>query len=225
MVGGIGVLMATARYNTSNDWNQQFTMMVSLGAVVFGVWAFGERRRTRGLYVAATGGTRRPARTRPRSRGQTRRLERADPDRPRDPRRGRARSVDHDRPGRRWPVRRGRVARAGEEGAGHHRRHRPRLADRDAQDARPAETGRPAGAGSEPAPPAAGRLVAPGADRERSGGRALGRLPGDRDTARSARAARPHGVPDRAGRSDEHAETRRAAGAHLRRCWTTGARC
>ncbi len=51
VVGGMGVLMATARYNTSNDWKQQFTMMVSLGAVVFGVWAFGERRRTRGLYV------------------------------------------------------------------------------------------------------------------------------------------------------------------------------
>jgi signal transduction histidine kinase len=50
-VGGMGVLMATARYNSSNDWKQQFTMMVSLGAVVFGVWAFGERRRTRGLYV------------------------------------------------------------------------------------------------------------------------------------------------------------------------------
>jgi signal transduction histidine kinase len=51
VVGGMGVLMATARYNSSNDWKQQFTMMVSLGAVVFGVWAFGERRRTRGLYV------------------------------------------------------------------------------------------------------------------------------------------------------------------------------
>jgi signal transduction histidine kinase len=51
VVGGMGVLMATARYNTSNDWRQQATMMVSLGAVVFGVWAFGERRRTRGLYV------------------------------------------------------------------------------------------------------------------------------------------------------------------------------
>ena len=51
VVGGMGVLMATARYNTSNDWKQQFTMMVSLGALVFGIWAFGERRRTRGLYV------------------------------------------------------------------------------------------------------------------------------------------------------------------------------
>jgi signal transduction histidine kinase len=50
-VGGMGVLMATARYNHSPDWKQQFTMMVSLGAIVFGVWAFGERRRTRGLYV------------------------------------------------------------------------------------------------------------------------------------------------------------------------------
>ncbi|WP_232828402.1 sensor histidine kinase [Kribbella monticola] len=50
-VGGMGVLMATARYNHSNDWRQQATMMVSLGALVFGVWAFGERRRTRGMYV------------------------------------------------------------------------------------------------------------------------------------------------------------------------------
>ncbi|TDU91334.1 signal transduction histidine kinase [Kribbella voronezhensis] len=50
-VGGMGVLMATSRYNTSNDWRQQATMMVSLGALVFGVWAFGERRRTRGMYV------------------------------------------------------------------------------------------------------------------------------------------------------------------------------
>jgi len=51
VVGGMGVLMATARYNHSNDWKQQFTMMLSLGAIVFGIWAFGERRRTRGLYV------------------------------------------------------------------------------------------------------------------------------------------------------------------------------
>ncbi|QNE18636.1 sensor histidine kinase [Kribbella qitaiheensis] len=50
-VGGMGVLMATARYNTSSDWRQQATMMVSLGALVFGIWAFGERRRTRGMYV------------------------------------------------------------------------------------------------------------------------------------------------------------------------------
>jgi signal transduction histidine kinase len=51
-VGGLGVLMATARYYASSDWRQQITMMVAFGAVVFGVWAFGERRRTRGLYVA-----------------------------------------------------------------------------------------------------------------------------------------------------------------------------
>lgn len=51
-VGGLGVLMATARYYTSSDWRQQITMMVAFGALVFGVWAFGERRRTRGLYVA-----------------------------------------------------------------------------------------------------------------------------------------------------------------------------
>ncbi|MEV6282003.1 sensor histidine kinase [Kribbella sp. NPDC051770] len=50
-VGGLGVLMATARYYASSDWRQQITMMVAFGAVVFGVWAFGERRRTRGLYV------------------------------------------------------------------------------------------------------------------------------------------------------------------------------
>ncbi|MEV8375275.1 sensor histidine kinase [Kribbella sp. NPDC056861] len=51
-IGGLGVLMATARYWSSSDWRQQITMMVALGALVFGVWAFGERRRTRGLYVA-----------------------------------------------------------------------------------------------------------------------------------------------------------------------------
>ncbi|WP_344222400.1 sensor histidine kinase [Kribbella sancticallisti] len=51
-VGGLGVLMATARYYSSSDWRQQITMMVALGALVFGVWAIGERRRTRGLYVA-----------------------------------------------------------------------------------------------------------------------------------------------------------------------------
>ena len=51
-VGGLGVLMATARYYDSSDWRQQITMMVALGALVFGVWAIGERRRTRGLYVA-----------------------------------------------------------------------------------------------------------------------------------------------------------------------------
>jgi signal transduction histidine kinase len=51
-VGGLGVLMATARYYGNSDWRQQVTMMVALGALVFGVWAIGERRRTRGLYVA-----------------------------------------------------------------------------------------------------------------------------------------------------------------------------
>ncbi len=51
-VGGLGVLMATSRYWSNSDWRQQVTMMVALGALVFGVWAFGERRRTRGLYVA-----------------------------------------------------------------------------------------------------------------------------------------------------------------------------
>ncbi|WP_344180577.1 sensor histidine kinase [Kribbella lupini] len=51
-IGGLGVLMATARYYANSDWRQQITMMVAFGAVVFGVWAFGERRRTRGLYVA-----------------------------------------------------------------------------------------------------------------------------------------------------------------------------
>ncbi|MEU4395477.1 sensor histidine kinase [Kribbella sp. NPDC023855] len=51
-VGGLGVLMATARYYSNSDWRQQVTMMVALGALVFGVWAFGERRRTKGLYVA-----------------------------------------------------------------------------------------------------------------------------------------------------------------------------
>ncbi|MGZ0151362.1 sensor histidine kinase [Kribbella sp. WER1] len=51
-IGGMGVLMATSRYWASSDWKQQITMMFALGAVVFGVWAVGERRRTRGLYVA-----------------------------------------------------------------------------------------------------------------------------------------------------------------------------
>ncbi|RZT20131.1 signal transduction histidine kinase [Kribbella sp. VKM Ac-2569] len=51
-IGGLGVLMATSRYWSNSDWKQQVTMMVALGALVFGVWAFGERRRTRGLYVA-----------------------------------------------------------------------------------------------------------------------------------------------------------------------------
>ncbi|MFB6726444.1 sensor histidine kinase [Kribbella sp. NPDC056345] len=51
-VGCLGVLMAVSRYWSSSDWRQQVTMMVALGALVFGVWAFGERRRTRGLYVA-----------------------------------------------------------------------------------------------------------------------------------------------------------------------------
>ncbi|WP_020391367.1 sensor histidine kinase [Kribbella catacumbae] len=51
-VGGLGVLMATSRYYSGSDWRQQITMMVALGAMVFGVWAFGERRRTKGLYVA-----------------------------------------------------------------------------------------------------------------------------------------------------------------------------
>jgi signal transduction histidine kinase len=52
IVGGLGVLMATSRYYNGGDWKQQITMMGALGAVVFGVWAIGERRRTRGLYVA-----------------------------------------------------------------------------------------------------------------------------------------------------------------------------
>jgi signal transduction histidine kinase len=51
-IGGLGVLMATSRYWSASDWRQQITMMVALGALVFGVWAMGERRRTRGLYVA-----------------------------------------------------------------------------------------------------------------------------------------------------------------------------
>ncbi|MEV0286487.1 sensor histidine kinase [Kribbella sp. NPDC050820] len=51
-VGGLGVLMAVSRYWSNSDWKQQVTMMVALGALVFGVWATGERRRTRGLYVA-----------------------------------------------------------------------------------------------------------------------------------------------------------------------------
>ncbi|MEU4191463.1 sensor histidine kinase [Kribbella sp. NPDC026611] len=51
-IGGLGVLMATSRYYSNSDWKQQVTMMVALGAVVFATWAFGERRRTRGLYVA-----------------------------------------------------------------------------------------------------------------------------------------------------------------------------
>jgi len=52
VIGGLGVLMAVARYYDSSDWRNQITMMVAFGALVFGVWALGERRRTRGLYVA-----------------------------------------------------------------------------------------------------------------------------------------------------------------------------
>lgn len=51
-VGGLGVLMAVSRYYDNVPWRQQFTVTVALAAVVFGVWAFGERRRTRTLYVA-----------------------------------------------------------------------------------------------------------------------------------------------------------------------------
>ncbi|MGW6279977.1 sensor histidine kinase [Kribbella sp. NPDC055071] len=51
-IGGLGVLMAASRYSNSNNWRQQVSMMVALGALVFGVWALGERRRTRALYVA-----------------------------------------------------------------------------------------------------------------------------------------------------------------------------
>lgn len=51
-VGMIGVLMAVSRYYTGSDWKQQFTMLLTFGAVVLGVWAIGERRRTRTLYVA-----------------------------------------------------------------------------------------------------------------------------------------------------------------------------
>jgi signal transduction histidine kinase len=51
-IGMFGVLLATTRYWSSSDPKQQFTIMVALAALVFGVWAFGERRRTRALYVA-----------------------------------------------------------------------------------------------------------------------------------------------------------------------------
>jgi signal transduction histidine kinase len=51
-IGMLGVLLATTRYWNSSDLKQQFTIMVALAALVFGVWAFGERRRTRALYVA-----------------------------------------------------------------------------------------------------------------------------------------------------------------------------
>jgi signal transduction histidine kinase len=51
-IGMFGVLLATTRYWYSSDLKQQFTIMVALAALVFGVWAFGERRRTRALYVA-----------------------------------------------------------------------------------------------------------------------------------------------------------------------------
>ncbi|MFC0627786.1 sensor histidine kinase [Kribbella deserti] len=51
-VGMCGVLMAVSRYYTESDWRQQFTMLFAFGALVFGVWAIGERRRTRALYVA-----------------------------------------------------------------------------------------------------------------------------------------------------------------------------
>lgn len=51
-IGMFGVLLATTRYWNNVDLKQQFTIMVALAALVFAVWAFGERRRTRALYVA-----------------------------------------------------------------------------------------------------------------------------------------------------------------------------
>jgi len=52
-VGMAGVLMAITRYySNSSGPRQQLTMMFGLGALVFAVWAIGERRRTRTLYVA-----------------------------------------------------------------------------------------------------------------------------------------------------------------------------
>jgi signal transduction histidine kinase len=51
-VGGAGVLMATSGYNGNGPWREQLSMIVVFAAVVFGVWALGERRRTRALYVA-----------------------------------------------------------------------------------------------------------------------------------------------------------------------------
>jgi signal transduction histidine kinase len=51
-IGIFGAVLASTRYWTSAVPKQQLTVMVALAALVFGVWAFGERRRTRALYVA-----------------------------------------------------------------------------------------------------------------------------------------------------------------------------
>lgn len=50
-VGLAGVLMAVGQYYRGSDLRAQLTVAVAMGAVVVGVWALGERRRTRGLYV------------------------------------------------------------------------------------------------------------------------------------------------------------------------------
>jgi signal transduction histidine kinase len=51
-IGMLGVLLAATRYWNGSGPKQEFTIMVALAALVFGVWALGERRRTRALYVA-----------------------------------------------------------------------------------------------------------------------------------------------------------------------------
>ncbi|HEY3001890.1 MAG TPA: histidine kinase [Kribbellaceae bacterium] len=51
-VGVLGVVMAVTRYYQGGPLRNQATIAIAMGAVVLGVWAFGERRRTNALYVA-----------------------------------------------------------------------------------------------------------------------------------------------------------------------------
>lgn len=51
-IGLFGVLLAVGRYYQDAEPRAQLTVGVAMAAVVTGVWALGERRRTRTLYVA-----------------------------------------------------------------------------------------------------------------------------------------------------------------------------
>jgi signal transduction histidine kinase len=51
-VGLIGAVLAAGRYYGDADTRGQITSWIAMAAVVLGVWALGERRRTRALYVA-----------------------------------------------------------------------------------------------------------------------------------------------------------------------------
>lgn len=51
-VGMLGVVLATTRYYQGVPVKNQATIAIAMAAVVLGIWAFGERRRTNALYVA-----------------------------------------------------------------------------------------------------------------------------------------------------------------------------